>query len=211
MTTLIVPAWLRSLSRLGRCWSVAAMICLLPAISLPVIAQSAPSAPSAQSAPPAAEAPVTNLIEVAPRAALTFDGQSNWDDAYTSIINGFQRLKAEAERAGLKPAGRPVAVFLFTDDAGFRFRAMIPLAQAPVDPALGAEFALGKTPSGRAAKFEHRGAYDEIDATYEAITAWLDDRNLTAEDFFAEEWVTEGASAGDVETAVDVYVFVKPK
>jgi effector-binding domain-containing protein len=165
----------------------------------------------AQTVPPAAEAALTNIIEVAPRAALTFDGQSSWDDAYTSIINGFQRLKAEAERTSLKPIGKPVAVFLFTDDAGFRFRAMIPLAQPPADLALGAEFALGKTPAGRAAKFEHRGAYDEIDATYEAITAWLDDRSLTAEDFFAEEWVTEGSSAGDVETAVDVYVFVKPK
>lgn len=208
MTTVIVPAWLRSLSRLGRCWSVAAMICLLPAMSLPAFAQTAAPAPTA---PPAVEAALTNLVEVAPRAALTFDGQSNWDDAYTSIINGFQRLKAEAERTGLKPTGKPVAVFLFTDDAGFRFRAMIPLAQPPGDLALGAEFALGKTPAGRAAKFEHRGAYDEIDATYEAITAWLDDRNLTAEDFFAEEWVTEGSSAGDVETAVDVYVFIKPK
>ena len=58
-------------------------------------------------------------------------------------------------------------------------------------------------------KFEHRGAYDEIDATYEAITAWLDDRNLLAEDFFAEEWIAEGTSAGDMDVAVDVYVFVK--
>ena len=204
MTTVNIPAWLRSLSRLGRCWSVAAMICLLPVMSPPAIAQTAAPAPEAAAA-------VTSLVEVAPRPALTFDGQSNWDDAYTSIINGFQRLKAEVERAGLKPDGRPVAVFLFTDDAGFRFRAMLPLAQAPADPTLGAEFALGKTPAGRAAKFEHRGAYDEIDATYEAITAWLDDKNLLAEDFFAEEWVSEGSSAGDIEIAVDVYVFVKPK
>ena len=120
----------------------------------------------------------------------------------------------ESARTGLgvrAVAACPVAVFLFTDDAGFRFRAMLPLAQAPADLALGAEFALGKTPSGRAAKFEHRGAYDEIDSTYEAITAWLDDKSLTAEDFFVEEYVNEGSSAGDVETAVDVYVFIKPK
>ncbi|MDP2357673.1 MAG: GyrI-like domain-containing protein [Beijerinckiaceae bacterium] len=206
MTTVNVPAWLRSLSRLGRCWTAAAMMCLLPAFSLPVLAQTA--APAQEAATAAA---VTNLVEVESRPALTFDGQSNWDDAYTSITNGFQRLKAEVERAGLKPAGRPVAMFLFTDDAGFRFRAMLPLSEAPVDPTLGAEFAMGKTPAGRAAKFEHRGAYDEIDATYEAITAWLDDKNLLAEDFFAEEWVAEGSSAGDIETAVDVYVFVKPK
>ena len=165
----------------------------------------------AQTPPPDSESSAANLIDVAPRPALTFDGQSTWDDAYTSLTNGFQRLKAEVERAGLKPVGRPVSVFLFTDDAGFRFRAMQPLAEAPANPTLGAEFAMGKTPSGRAAKFEHRGAYDEIDATYEAITAWLDDRNLLAEDFFVEEWVAEGSSAGDVDVAVDVYVFIQPK
>lgn len=205
MTTLTLPAGLHCLSRLGRRWSMAALICMAFAAS-PAHAQTAAPAPS-----PAPAATSTNLIDVAPRPALAFDGQSNWDDAYTSIINGFQRLKAEVERAGLKPAGRPIAVFLFTDDAGFRFRAMLPLAEAPANPALGAEFALAKTPSGRSAKFEHRGAYDEIDSTYEAITAWLDDKNLLAEDFFAEEWVNEGSSAGDVDTAVDVYVFVKPK
>ena len=164
----------------------------------------------AQAPPPsAAEASAGNLVEVAPRPALSLEGQSSWDDSYTSIVDAFKRVKAEAERAGLKPTGRPVAVFLFTDDAGFRFRAMIPLAEEPSNPSLGADFVISKTPSGRAVKFEHRGAYDEIDATYEAITAWLDDRNLLAEDFFAEEWIAEGTSAGDMDVAVDVYVFVK--
>jgi effector-binding domain-containing protein len=164
----------------------------------------------AQAPPPAAaEASAGNMVEVASRPALSLEGQSSWDDSYTSILNAFNRLRGEADRVGLKPAGRPVAVFLFTDDAGFRFRAMIPLAEAPSSPALGANFDIDKTPSGRAVKFEHRGAYDEIDATYEAITAWLDDRNLLAEDFFAEEWIAEGTSAGDMDVAVDVYVFVK--
>lgn len=198
MTTVSLPVFTRFRAL------AAAFALLLATLAWPALAQTAAPAPADNAAAGA-------IVEVAPRPALTFDGQSNWDDSYTSILNAIQRLKAEVERAGLKQAGRPVAVFLFTDDAGFRFRAMIPLAEAPADPALGAEFALGKTPAGRAVKFEHRGAYDEIDATYEAITAWLDDRNLLAEDFFAEEWVSEGTGAGDVEVAVDVYVFVKAK
>ena len=153
--------------------------------------------------------PAGNIIEVAPRPALTLEGQGTWDESYSAITKAFQRLKAEAERANLKTTGRPIAVFVFSDDSGFRFRAMTPLAEEPSTPSLSPDFAIGKTPAGRAAKFEHRGPYDEIDATYEAITAWLDDRNLLAEDFFVEEWVAEGSGAGDVEGAVDIYVFVK--
>ncbi len=191
-----------SMARLARACAVAlALLAPFALTGAGALAQAPP--------PSAAEASAGNLVEVAPRPALSLEGQSSWDDSYTSILDAFKRVKAEAERAGLKPAGRPVAVFLFTDDAGFRFRAMIPMAEEPANPSLGADFAISKTPSGRAVKFEHRGAYDEIDATYEAITAWLDDRNLLAEDFFAEEWIAEGTSAGDMDVAVDVYVFVK--
>lgn len=201
MRTIPSAPFSRFVTRRGLACAAAALFVGLAAAGAPVVAQT----------PPASEASAGNTVEIAARPALSFDGQSSWDDSYTSIINAFQRLRAEIERAGLKATGRPIALFLFTDEAGFRFRAMIPLSEAPSDPALGAEFAIGKTPSGRAVKFEHRGPYDEIDATYEAITAWLDDRNLLADDFFAEEWVSEGSSAGDVEVAVDVYVFIKPK
>jgi effector-binding domain-containing protein len=206
MTTLSMPAFRSTCAYRGLALAGAFLLAFLMAAGSPSLAQT-PTAP----AQPAPAASAGNTLEIASRPALTFDGQSGWDDGYNSIVNAFQRLRAEVERASLKPTGRPIAVFLFTDDAGFRFRAMIPLATAPADPAIGAEFAIGKTPSGRAVKFEHRGAYDEIDATYEAITAWLDDRNLLAEEFFAEEWVSEGTSAGDVDVAVDVYVFIKQK
>lgn len=203
----ILPAPDLKAARPGFARACAAIFALILLAQAPAaLAQTLPAPPA-----PAAESSAANIVEIAPRPALAFEGQSAWDDGYTSILNAFQRLKQEGERASLKPAGRPVAVFLFTDDAGFRFRALLPLAEAPTNASVGAEFSLGKTPAGRAAKFEHRGPYDEIDATYEAITAWLDDRNLLAEDFFAEEWVAEGTGSGDVDIAVDVYVFLKAK
>jgi effector-binding domain-containing protein len=87
---------------------------------------------------------------------------------------------------------------------------MAPLEQAPANPPeFGAEFKLGQTPDGRAIKFEHRGSYEEIDATYEAITAWLDEKGLDARDFFVEEFASLGTGPDDSASAVDVYVFVK--
>ena len=38
---------------------------------------------------------------------------------------------------------------------------------------------IGETPSGKAMRFEHQGAYCDIDATYDAITAYLDDKGST--------------------------------
>ena len=150
-----------------------------------------------------------NILNIPVRPALMVQGTSDWTDGYTAIENAFQRLRAEIARAGLKANGTPLAVFVFTDDMGFRFQGMLPIEEPAAAPALGAEFRLGKTPGGRAVKFEHRGAYDEIDATYDAVTAWLDDRDLVAHDFFVEEWLKAGSSASDIDAAVDVYVFVK--
>lgn len=210
MTTVTEAALFRPLADRARAIALASVFALAAFLAA-FAASPARAQAQGQAQTPAPAASAANLVEVPARPALAFEGQSSWDDSYTSILNAFQRLKAEAERAELKPAGKPIAVFLFTDDAGFRFRAMLPLGEPPANPTLGAEFAMAKTPAGRAAKFEHRGAYDEIDATYEAITAWLDDRNLLAEDFFVEEWIAEGTSAGDVDIAVDVYVFINQK
>jgi len=177
----------------------------------------APVAPAPVQAPvPVAPAgPSEQRIEqrieqIASRPALVLIGESAWEDGYATLTAAFQRLKAEAERAQLKGAGAPVAVFVATDDVGFRFEAMAPLAEAPGgETQIGAGFKLGRTPEGRVVKFEHRGSYEEIDATYEAITAWLDEKNLDARDFFVEEFVNPGRGPDDSETSVDVYVFVK--
>ena len=168
--------------------------------------------PAASEAAPNAAAPNSDqrIEQISARPALVLEGETAWEDGYSTLTGAFQRLKAELARAQVKGAGAPVAVFVATDDVGFKFQAMAPLAEAPAaEPQLGAGFKLGRTPAGRAVKFEHRGSYEEIDATYEAITAWLDEKNLDAQDFFVEEFVNAGRGPDDSEAAVDVYVFVK--
>lgn len=207
-------------SRLRRGGMLAAMALIATPLWLsPLAAQTPPNPAAPVSSPPASSPPISSpdvgsqdvrISEVAARPALVFEGQSTWEDGYTSLTNGFQRLRAELERLGLKSGGNPVSVFVGTDDLGFRFRAMAPLAQAPASPPdLGAEFKLDQTPDGRAVKFEHRGSYEEIDATYEAITAWLDEKGLDAREFFVEEFANMGNGPEDPGAAVDVYVFVK--
>jgi effector-binding domain-containing protein len=150
------------------------------------------------------------IVEVPARPVLVLKGQAKWDDAAKTLTNSLAKVTAAATKAGLAPNGRPLTVFTDTDDNGFHYEAMLPIAKAPegkVKFADGVE--VGASPAGKALKFEHRGSYDEIDATYEAITAYLDEKGLDTNNIFIEEYLTNLTDAEDANVDVDIYVFVK--
>jgi len=162
-----------------------------------------PDAPAENAAP--------QTIDVAARPALVLKGEGKWDDASKTLTEFFAKLKSAAAKAGIEANGKPLAVFTKTDDNGFHFEAMLPVPKAPDATAKLADgVASGSTPAGKALKFEHRGSYDEIDATYEAITAYLDEKGLDTENVFIEEYLTDLTSAEDASVDVDIYVFLKP-
>ena len=98
-------------------------------------------------------------------------------------------------------------MFLEADDDGFTYRAMVPLESAPdPKPTLADPVKLGQTPVGKAMKFEHRGEYDDIDSTYDAITAYLDEKGVDAQDVFLEEYLNEPKTSDDPNLQVDIYV-----
>ena len=69
-------------------------------------------------------------------------------------------------------------VYTSTDDTGFTYLAEIPVDQDP--KSLAKDMSMGKSPEGKALKFVHRGSYENMDNTYEAITNHLDDKKLEA-------------------------------
>jgi effector-binding domain-containing protein len=58
-------------------------------------------------------------------------------------------------------------------------------------------------------RFEHRGAYEDIDATYEAITAYLDEKGIDAQDVFIEEYLDDIKAPDDPNLQVDIFVLLK--
>ena len=164
--------------------------------------------------PVGAETPVESvsgqIVDVPARPVLVLKGQAKWDDAAKTLTDSLAKVTAAATKAGLAPNGRPLAVFTDTDDSGFHYEAMLPIAKAPegkIKLADGVD--VGASPAGKALKFEHRGSYDEIDATYEAITAYLDEKGLDTNNIFIEEYLTNLTDAEDANVDVDIYVFVK--
>lgn len=158
----------------------------------------------------AAESVASSMVEVAARPVALLKGQAKWDDAFKTLSEAVAKVTAAVGKAGLAANGRPLAVFTQTDDSGFHYEAMVPLAKAPDGgPKLEDGVEIGASPAGKALKFQHRGAYDDIGATYEAITAYLDQKELDARNLFIEEYLTELKSGDEAGLEVDVYVFVK--
>jgi effector-binding domain-containing protein len=182
-----------------------------PATPPPVPVAPSAGAPDPQPASPgdaASEAVERLTYPLRPTAALS--GNGDWDTGFQTLNGAFAKIRAAMKTAGLDASGRPIAIFLETDDEGFRYDAMIPLAAPPPGGALMSDgVRIATTPTGDALKFQHRGAYDDIDSTYEAITAYLDEKGLNAANLFIEEYRNDVQNADDNDLAVDIYVFLK--
>lgn len=192
-----------------------AMLALALALMDPAAAQT-PAEPMPPPSPvlPAAPSPLQpgdafgEELNLPTRTLIYVSGQTTWDNAFDTLVASYKTLQAYLNSKGLKAAGPAITVYTDTDDKGFSFRAAYPLAETPKDAPTGS-VAVGPAPTGKALKFVHRGSYDAMDSTYEAITNYLDDKRLEARDLFIEEYNTDPVTANPDKLVVNVYVPVK--
>jgi len=215
------------------CFRCLALAALIPAAAMllsggAVVAQQPPASPSpgvSTSPSPAPAAPPPTAQTPAPSAtvqtadpfgeAITLEakkvviakGNANWDSAFDTLIDSFKGLSALLDKQGIKRSGNLMIVYTSTDDTGFTFLAEIPVEQDPKN--LGKGMSIGQSPDGKALKFVHRGSYDNMDNTYEAITNHLDDKKLEAKDTFIEEYVTDPLKTAEDKLVINVYVPLK--
>ncbi|MES2750389.1 MAG: GyrI-like domain-containing protein [Pseudomonadota bacterium] len=185
-------------------------------IQTPAVPPATPPAPAAEAAPPPAS-PVAPNVQAAdpfgeeqtltPKKVVTIKGSANWDSAFETLIGSLKTLSAFIDKQGIKPAGPSLIVYTSTDDTGFTYQAEIPVDQEPKN--LGKGMSIGTSPEGRTLKFVHRGSYDNMDNTYEAITNHLDDKKLEAKDTFIEEYVTDPLSTTEDKLVINVFVPLK--
>jgi effector-binding domain-containing protein len=186
----------------------------------PAPAASATPAPATTPAPvasPSATPPPAATVQTAdpfgepfalePKKVVVMKGTANWDAAFDTLIESFKALTALLDKQGIKAAGNSMIVYTSTDDTGFTFLAEIPVEQDPKN--LTKDMSIGKSPEGNALKFVHRGSYDNMDNTYEAITNHLDDKKLEAKDTFIEEYITDPLKTAEDKLVINVYVPLK--
>jgi effector-binding domain-containing protein len=173
-----------------------------------------PAAPEAgkpiEGAAPSGEASTGETVDLPARPFVYIEGKADKDEIYGAILNSLTSVKRDMDKANVTPAGRPLAIFVESDDSGFKYHAGYPLAAAPEGKSsLSDSVKIGQTPSGKAMRFEHQGAYGDIDATYDAITAYLDDKGIDAQDTFIEEYANDVMDPDDPTLQVNIYVLLK--
>jgi effector-binding domain-containing protein len=170
-----------------------------------------PSAAQTPAPPPIAPVqtadPFGEQFTLEPKKVVVVKGTANWDGAFDTLIESFKALTALLDKQGIKAAGNSMIVYTSTDDTGFTFLAEIPVEQDPKN--LTKDMSIGKSPDGKALKFVHRGSYDNMDNTYEAITNHLDDKKLEAKDTFIEEYITDPLKTAEDKLVINVYVPLK--
>jgi effector-binding domain-containing protein len=200
---------------------IAICLCLGNALAQAPAAPATPGSPSAPPASPpaAAETPPTppppvqpadpfgEQISLEPKTVVVLKGNAHWDSAFDTLIESFKSLSALLDKQGIKPAGNAMVVYTATDDTGFTYLAEIPVDQQPKN--LTKDMSMGTSPDGKALKFVHRGSYDNMDNTYEAITNHLDDKKLEAKDTFIEEYITDPLKTAEDKLVINVYVPLK--
>jgi effector-binding domain-containing protein len=173
----------------------------------PAPAAEAPATPPSNPAPVQTADPFGEQITLAPKTVVIAKGNANWDSAFDTLVESLKTLSTLLDKQGLKPAGNFMIVYTSTDDTGFTYLAEIPVDQEPKN--LTKTMSMGKSPDGKALKFVHRGSYDNMDNTYEAITNHLDDKKLEAKDTFIEEYITDPLKTAEDKLVINVYVPLK--
>jgi effector-binding domain-containing protein len=168
-----------------------------PAAGAPV-----PAAPNAQTADPFGEQQTLTA-----RKVVILKGSATWDNAFETLVGSLKTLSGFLDKQGIKPAGSSLIVYTSTDDAGFTYQAEIPVDQDPANLARG--MSIGTSPEGPTLKFVHRGSYDNMDNTYEAITNHLDEKKQEAKDTFIEEYVTDPLTTTEDKLVINVLVPLK--
>ena len=195
-----------------------AMLTVVSALVLLGLAGAAPAA--AQAAAPGQEnssRPETlqpgdafgEEVNLPEQTIVFFAGSGQWDNAFETIVDGFKAVNGYLKKTGIKPIGPPMTIYTSTNDTSFQFRAAFPIAAPPKDKLPSGDIAVDKTTPGKAYKFIHRGSYDEMDTTYDAITNFLDEKQLDAKGLFIEQYVTDPITTPQEKLVVEVFVPVK--
>jgi effector-binding domain-containing protein len=198
---MICDRWLPPLAAL-------AILSLLPAASLAQSPSAVPPPVPAQPAPVQSADPFGNEVTLTEKNIVYFKGNATWDSAFDTLVDAFKTVYGFLDKQGVKPAGPAMTVYTSTDDTGFTFQAAVPVAEPFANPPQG-DIAAGKSPAGKAREFVHRGSYDSMDNTYEAITNFLDEKNLEAKDMFIEEYTTDLRTTSEDKLVIHVFVPIK--
>jgi effector-binding domain-containing protein len=184
--------------------AAAALICAGPVRTVAqVTAPAAPAQPDTNQGDAFGEE-----VTLTAKTIVVMNGTATWDSAFETLVDAFKSVQGFLDKQGIKSDGPAMTIYTETSDKGFQFQAGMPVAEEPKEPPRG-DIAVGKSPAGKALKFVHRGSYDAMDTTYDAITNYLDEKKLEAKDLFVEQYLTDPTTTAEDKLVIEVLVPIK--
>jgi effector-binding domain-containing protein len=144
-------------------------------------------------------------VTMAEKTIVYVSGTGEWDTAYDTLKDAFQAVQAFLNKAGLKAAGPAMTIYTAMDDVNFNFQAAVPLAAAPRG-ALPSDFGTGASPAGKALKFVHRGSFDAMTHTYDAISHHVEEKQISTKELLIEEYVSDFLNTPTDKLVINIFV-----
>jgi effector-binding domain-containing protein len=149
--------------------------------------------------------PFGQEITLTEKPILYAAGTGEWDTAYDSLKEAFKELQAYLDKAGIKAAGPPMTIYTAMDDMTFNFQAAVPLAAPPSAPPPG-NISAGTSPAGQALKFVHRGSFEGMTQTYDAISHYVEEKQISTKELLIEEYVTDLITTPADKLVINIFV-----
>jgi len=170
-------------------------------IRLKAFAESRPSANSGQ--------PDIERLEVVSRDILYVTTGSSQDpaDIVQAMAQAYTRINEFMHDAGIRRVSPPMAITRGWEDGSYEFDAAIPVDVIPGD--LPNDIQAGHSPAGAAVRAVHRGAYDQMMATYEKLSAYLSAHGMSQGRVSWEHYISDPASTSQTDRVTHVYIMLE--
>jgi len=181
---------------------------LVVILALAAILGMSPSGRAAAQAPVQTQPidPYGQEITLPTKTIVYASGAGTWDNAFDSLVESFKTVRTYLAKAGLQATGPAMTIYTSIDDTGFNFQAAIPVAEPPKTPPPSSDLAVGTSPEGKALKFVHRGSFESTVSTYDAISHFLEEKQLDSKDLLIEEYTTDLLTTPEDKLVINIFV-----
>jgi effector-binding domain-containing protein len=131
-------------------------------------------------------------------------GSGEWDTGYDTLLTAFKSVKTFLDQQGVTPAGPALTIYTAMDDVNFNFQAAWPVTALPKGP-LG-DFASGTSPSGKALRFVHRGSFEAMTQTYDAVSHYVEEKQISSRELLVEEYVSDILTTPSDSLVINIFV-----
>jgi effector-binding domain-containing protein len=144
-------------------------------------------------------------VALTDKPILYISGTGEWDTAYETLVEAFKSLQVYLDKSGIKSTAPAMTIYTAMDDVSFNFQAAIPVAAAPTNPPQG-NIGAGTSPAGKMLKFVHRGSFETMAMTYDAISHYVEEKQLSTKELLVEEYVTDFVSSPPDKLVINIFV-----